>query len=428
MSYYHGLRGLALRPAIKRPLFLHIGLRYSGAFGANKFASFVSIMSAIGVCIGVCALIVVSSVMNGLEDNMKNRVLAVVPHAVVAEKSADAGGQTENAEFAELLEGIDGVRSAAKFAQSQVIIQSHKRIAAVSAYGVDAADYPENDLIRSSMGATRETDRMHLLEKVPFSIILGAGLAHDLDVIPGDSVRVIFPRGARHTPMGRIPAQRLFRVVGTFMVGNDVDSTSALVNLKDFAAVSRMGKKFDGYRVWLDDPFEVDGFIGNLKKSGSDAAVTDWRVEKGELFKAVATEKRMMTLMLFLIIFVAAFNILSSLIMMVMDKTGEIAVLRTIGFKRRDVMGAFMVQGMAACAVGTFFGAAIGLPAAIWFNEITAALGLSGTLVYANLPVLVDPVYVAAIIVCSLALSCLATLYPSYKAAGVMPAEALRYE
>ena len=257
-------------------------------------------------------------------------------------------------------------------------------------------------------------------------MILGASLARSIGVYPGDRVRIISPEGARYTMAGLVPSSRLFRVVCTFQIGSNVDGTTAILRMSDAGRLMRIpAGKFSGYRVWLDDPFDVPRFSPELPEG---YRVSDWRTEKGELFSAVSTEKRMMTLMLFLIIFVAAFNILSSLIMMVMDKRTEIAILRTMGFRPADVMLAFMTEGAVAGIIGALIGTLIGTACAYHINPIMRALGLSSLVRIGSLPVSVSAGTVVLTALGAVCLSLLSTLYPSYRASRVMPAEVLRYE
>ena len=383
---------------IKNPLALYIGLRYSGAFGNNRFASFVSVMSMIGVCLGVAALIVVASVMNGLEDNMKNRVLSVVPHAVV---SGEHGLTEPDEQIVGRIKKIPYVTAVAPVVDVNAIIQSSKKLGAVNILAVNPSEYPENDLLASSL----DNGQFNALARTPYGIILGARLAQELDLVPGEKVRIMFPLGARYSITGRIPAQRLFTYIGSFYLGSEADGSVGLINLEDGQKVMRLGKKFSGYRVWLEDP------------------------EKGPLFQAIAMEKKMMSLMLFLIVFVAVFNILSSLIMTVIDKTREIAIMRTMGLKSRTVMQIFMIEGLWCGFIGTVLGTLLGLPCALYLNQILHFLGVANMFLFGQpLPVLIEPLQIAIIILSSIALTTAATIYPAYKAARILPAEALRYE
>lgn len=403
---------------IKNPLALFIGLRYSGAFGTNKFASFVSIMSMIGVGLGVTALIVVASVMNGLEANMKDRVLSVIPHGIVTN---DLGFITPDRTIMEDLNKISYIKNVAPIIDLNAIIQSRKNLSAINLLAINPEEYPKDDQVASSL----ERDELSNLAKTPYGVILGYRIASDLDLVPGEQIRIIFPLGARYTITGKIPAQRLFTYLGSFSVGADVDHTVGFINLDAAQRVMHLGEKFTGYRVWLNDPFLIERFVQDYTKN----TVIDWRREKGPLFQAIAMEKKMMTLMLFLIVFVAIFNILSSLIMMVMDKTKEIAILRTMGLKSRSVMHIFMIEGLWCGLIGTVLGTLAGMLFSLYLNEILNFLGVARMFLFGQpLPVLIEPLQIISIFMASILLTTVATIYPAYKAAQILPAEALRYE
>ena len=403
-------------------LSVQIGLRYAGAFGANRFASFVSLFSAIGIMLGVAALIIVTSVMGGLENRLKNSVLSVVPHAVIESAS---GPVKEDPGLLRAVSSYPLVRAAAPYTRGEAVIAGAGGVTGAELSGIDPETYPKKDLLYRYL--TRyEPGCLADWKDMPWGVILGASLARSLGVYPGDRVRIISPEGARYTMAGLVPSSRLFSVVCTFQIGSNVDGSTAIVRMSDAGRLMRLpAGSFSGYRVWLKDPFDVSEFSPELP---AGYKVSDWRTEKGELFSAVSTEKRMMTVMLFLIIFVAAFNILSSLIMMVMDKRTEIAILRTMGFRPSDVMLAFMTEGAVAGIIGALIGTLIGTACAYHINPIMRALGLSSLVRIGSLPVSVSAGSVVLTALGAVCLSLLSTLYPSYRASRVMPAEVLRYE
>ena len=371
-------------------LSVQIGLRYAGAFGANRFASFVSLFSAIGIMLGVAALIIVTSVMGGLENRLKNSILSVVPHAVI---ESSVGPVREDSSLLGKISSAPLVRAAAPYTRGEAVIAGAGGVTGAELSGIDPESYPKNDLLYRYL-SRYEPGCLADWKEMGYGVILGASLARSLGVYPGDKVRIISPDGARYTMAGLVPSSRLFTVVCTFQIGSDV-------------------------------PFDVSGFSPKLPEG---YRVSDWRTEKGELFSAVSTEKRMMTVMLFLIIFVAAFNILSSLIMMVMDKRTEIAILRTMGFRPSDVMLAFMTEGAVAGVAGALIGTLIGTACAFHINPIMEVLGLSSLVRISSLPVSVSAGTVVLTALGAVCLSLLSTLYPSYRASRVMPAEVLRYE
>jgi lipoprotein-releasing system permease protein len=411
-----------VKSTIFQPVSLAIGLRYAGARGDNRFASFISLFSTCGIAIGVMALILVSSVMNGFEGQLKNRILGVVPHAIVSGNDGRlANWQALQAPLAQL----PHVQAVAPVVRAEAMVQGRGQLAAVMLQGVDPASYPPHDLLRSSMGE----DRLGTLQAGQFKVILGVSLARKLDVLPGDQVRLLASEGSRYTPMGRTPSQRLFTVSGTFEVGADVDDQVVFVNLEDARRLMRYpAGTISGLRLWLDDAFAVDSLASRLPQQG--LMVTDWRQERGELFRAVAMEKHIMALMLVLIIMVAAFNILSALVMVVLDKQGEVAILRTMGMQDSAVLRIFMVQGAWSGFWGALVGALLGITLALFINPLLQLIGLNLYMAAGGvgLPIIVAPLQIVTITLGALAISFLATLYPAYRAAQIRPAEALRYE
>ncbi len=325
-----------MKSLIFQPVSLAIGLRYAGARGDNRFASFISIFSTFGIAIGVLALIVVSSVMNGFEAQLKDRILGVVPHGVITTES----GQLANwQQYQPTVMQLPHVQAAAPFITTEGMVQSPGSLAPIALQGLDPQNYPKQDLLRQTLGNAA----LERLVAGKFNIILGGALAQKLGVMPGDQVRVLVSEGSRFTPMGRVPSQRLFHVVALFDVGSPVDDQIALIHLDDARRLLRyQPENITGWRVWLDNAFQTDDIVKT--KLPSSLVFQDWRQERGELFRAVAMEKHIMSLMLVLIILVAAFNILSALVMVVLDKQGEVAIVRTMGMQSQTVMKIFIVS------------------------------------------------------------------------------------
>ena len=279
-----------MKSLIFQPVSLAIGLRYAGARGDNRFASFISIFSTFGIAIGVLALIVVSSVMNGFEAQLKDRILGVVPHGVITSES----GQLANwQQYQQAVMQLPHVQAAAPFITTEGMVQSPGSLAPIALQGLDPQNYPKQDLLRQTLG----NSALERLVAGKFNIILGGALAQKLGVMPGDKVRVLVSEGSRFTPMGRVPSQRLFHVVALFDVGSPVDDQIALIHLDDARRLLRyQPENVTGWRVWLDDAFQTE----DIAKTALPTSLVfqDWRQERGELFRAVAMEKHIMSLML----------------------------------------------------------------------------------------------------------------------------------
>lgn len=401
---------------------LAIGLRYAGSRRSNRFVSFISLFSTFGIAIGVAALMVVISVMNGFEGQLKGRILGVIPHVVVT----NPAGRIETApEGLPDLARLPHVVAHAPMLDSEGMLQSPGQLTGVSVQGIDPALWPKDDILHAQMLA----GQLSSLQRGEYHIVLGQGVANRLKVSLGDQVRLILTEGTRFTPFGRVPAQRLFTVSGIFGVGADVDSQVALIALGDAQRMLRLpDDTVGGIRLWLDDPFAADEVIKTALPDGLEWQ--DWRRERGELFQAVAMEKRMMGLMLVLIIAVATFNILSALVMVVTDKEGEVAILRTMGMSESGIVKIFMVLGASSGIIGALFGGLAGLGLSLGLNPLLNAVGLNLYMAAggSGLPVIVEPAQVITILLGAVLLSFSATLYPAARAARVKPAEALRHE
>ena len=405
------------------PLSLFIGLRYTRSKRNNRFVSFITLFSTAGITIGVLALITVLSVMNGFEQDLKVRILGAVPHVIVTPKT----NAIDVEKSLSALANDPLVAAVTPFLQADAMVQSKSQIQGAQLQGIDPTSYPQWDVIRQNM----LIGDISLLQPGKYNIIIGQSMARSLNVQLGDKIRLISTKGSVFTPMGRVPSQRKFTVVGIYSVGSDVEATQVLVNITDAGKLARLKPSSPmQHRVFVHDPFSVNELAS--RDFFNDFDSMDWQTARGELFQAVKMEKNMIGLLLFLIITVAVFNILSSLVMLVTEKETDVAIMKTLGMNRPTIVQIFIIQGAWTGVLGAMVGGIMGIALAANLNEFMSLIGLN-LLAQASggarlLPVLFDWSQIASIIFGAIALSLLATLYPAFRAANIKPAEALRYE
>ncbi len=346
-----------------QPAALFIGLRYMRGRAADRFGRFVSWLSTIGITLGVMALVTVLSVMNGFERELQNNILGLMPQAILSAKQGSVNPQ----QLPEREAKLNGVTRVAPITTGDVVLQSARSVAVGVMLGIDPA---QNDPLTPYLVNVKQSD----LQAGKYNVILGEQLAGQLGVNRGDKIRVMVPSASQFTPMGRVPSQRLFTVIGTFAANSEVDGYQMLTNIDDASRLMRypLGN-ITGWRLWLDQPLQVDTLSQQTLPPGTQWQ--DWRERKGELFQAVRMEKNMMGLLLSLIVAVAAFNIITSLGMMVMEKQGEVAILQTQGLTPRQIMAVFMVQGASAGIVGALLGAVLGALLASQLNNLMPIIG-----------------------------------------------------
>ncbi|ANI28851.1 outer membrane-specific lipoprotein transporter subunit LolC [Yersinia entomophaga] len=398
-----------------QPVALFIGLRYMRGRASDRFGRFVSWLSTIGITLGVMALITVLSVMNGFERDLQNNILGLMPQALI---TTPKGSIDPEKIPASALKGLSGVSDIVPLTTGEVVLQSPRSVNVGVMLGVNPEQHEP---------LTNSLVNVHLRDLQPgqYNLIMGEKLAGKLGVSRGETIRLMVPSASQFTPMGRIPSQRLFNVIGTFAAGSEVDDYQLLVNQQDASRLMRYpAGNITGWRLFLDQPLQVDSLSQQNLPEGT--VWKDWRERKGELFQAVRMEKNMMGLLLSLIIAVAAFNIITSLGLLVMEKQGEVAILQTQGLTRRQIMLVFMVQGASAGVIGALLGTGLGILLASQLNVLMPVLGL--LLDGAALPVAINPLQVTVIALLAMAIALLSTLYPSWRAAAAQPAEALRYE
>ncbi|MGO3910770.1 lipoprotein-releasing ABC transporter permease subunit LolC [Huaxiibacter chinensis] len=397
-----------------QPVALFIGLRYMRGRAADRFGRFVSWLSTIGITLGVMALVTVLSVMNGFERELQNNILGLMPQAILS----SANGSVNPQQLPESAIKLQGISRVAPLTTGDVVLQSARSVSVGVMLGIDPA---QKDPLTPWLVNVKQTD----LAPGKYNVILGEQLAGQLGVNRGDQLRVMVPSASQFTPMGRLPSQRLFNVIGTFAANSEVDGYQMLVNIQDASRLMRypLGN-ITGWRLWLNEPLKVDELSEQTLPEGTKWQ--DWRERKGYLFQAVRMEKNMMGLLLSLIVAVAAFNIITSLGLMVMEKQGEVAILQTQGLTPRQIMAVFMVQGASAGVIGALLGAVLGVLLASQLNNLMPVIGV--LIDGASLPVAIEPMQVMGIALVAMFIALLSTLYPSWRAAATQPAEALRYE
>lgn len=413
-----------------KPLTFFIGLRYTRAKRRTQFISFITLTSILGIALGVTALITVLSVMNGFEAELRERILGMTSHATVSAVE----GSLENWKSIEpALQRESRVIGWAPFIQGQVMINADSRVSGTLVRGI----VPEYEPRVSEVTERFIAGNLDQLKEGEFGIVLGAELAGYLGAIPGDKVTLITPQ-INATPAGILPRLRRFTVVGVFRVGMyEYDRNLAVIHLGDAAKLFSMGETVSGVRLKLDDLFYAQEVSKDLtEKLDGHYRVMDWTLAHSNFFQAIKTEKRVMFIILLLIVAVAAFNIVSTLVMVVTDKRGDIAILRTQGLSPASVMGIFIVLGAIIGIVGTAMGTAGGVLLAWNVETIVPAIErlfgvqfLAADVYYiSELPSKLIWRDVYQISGMAFLLSLLATLYPAWQASRVNPAEVLRYE
>ena len=411
------------------PVELFVGLRYLRAKRRTRFVSFITLISLLGIALGVAALIVILSVMNGFEGELRGRLLSMSAHGTVT----GAGGTTEDWQrFIDEVASEPGVSAAAPFVQMEGMVQSGPELFAVLVHGVD----PAYEKPLSAEMINMVEGELDVLQPGTRSIILGRILAYDLGARIGDGVVLLIPRPVGDGTLE--PVLERFVLRGVFEAGlQDHDSVLALIHISDAAAIQGLGDAVNSIRFRTDDVMAAPVVARALQERlGDGVSTSDWTIENGSYFRAIRLEKMMMSLILSLIIGVAAFNIVASLVMVVTDKTNDIAVLRTLGMGPDGVVRVFFVQGAMIGWAGVLIGVLLGIvlalnvPVIVPFLEQTLGFQIMPGDVYyvTRIPSELEWQDVAIISVAAFVLTSLATLYPSRRAALVNPAAALRYE
>jgi len=412
-----------------QPLTVFIGLRYLRAKRRNHFISFISLISMGGIALGVTTLITVLSVMNGFERELRERILGMVSHATIQGYDGEFPGWPDIVRDARQHPEVVG---AAPYVEQETMLRA-RRTAGALVRGVDPASEPDvSDVHRLMVDGSLDD-----LRPGEWGVLLGLGLADRLGVRTGDSVTIFAPE-IRATPAGVIPQVRRFTVAGLFEAGvHQYDTALAVIHYQDAQRLFRLGDDISGIRLKLEDMMRARWVARELSTElPGFYRVSDWTQQHANFFRAVQTEKTVMFIILSLIIAVAAFNIISTLVMVVTDKQSDIAILKTMGLGPRRIMGVFMIQGSLIGIIGTGLGVVGGIALALNVESVVGAIEqvlsvefLSAEVYYiSDLPSELrwdDVVRFAGV---SLLLSLLSTIYPAWRAARTEPVEALRYE
>ncbi len=410
------------------PVF--IGLRYTRAKRRNHFISFISLIAMLGIVLGVWALITVLSIMNGFEGELRDRILGVASHVTI---TGAEGGIRDWQDISSRVERSSEVAGVAPYVMGQGMLSKGNEVAGTIVRGV----LPEEESTVSDIGASMESGSLESLQSGEYRVVVGSALARSLGLDIGSKVILVAPKG-RITAAGMLPRLRRFTVSGIFEIGMyEYDSGLALIHLDDAGRLYQAEGGVTGLRLKLANVFDAPLVRNSLAQSLPPGYyVSDWTREHSNFFRALKIEKRVMFIILFLIVAVAAFNIVSTLVMVVTDKQSDIAILRTLGMRPRGIMGIFIIQGMVVGVVGTLAGGAAGIVTALNIETLVPFLeNLIGfqffpadVYVISEFPADMEWNDVIVVMLASLGMSALATLYPASRASRTQPAEALRYE
>ena len=409
---------------------LFVGLRYSFSRKRNRFASVIALVSMLGMVLGVASLITVLAIMNGFAGELRGRILSLVPHGYVA--PADQGSLSDWPALASTLEAQPQILAVAPYISDKVILAGPGQLRGAVLTAID----PTLEAGVSGVGAAMVHGSLDDLDAEPFSVVLGISLARVLGVSPGDSVEVTIPR-LTVTPLGTFPRSKRLRVAGLFQINAQPDGHQAYVSLRTGQRLFAAGDGVDGLQLRTADLLSAPRQLAALAPALSpELVVRDWSQTQGSLFRAVKMEKIMVGLLLLSVVAVAAFNIVSSLVMSVAEKRGDIAVLRTMGARAGGIMGIFVAHGLGLAAAGIGSGTLLGLLLASNIAAVTARLeGWLGVKLFdpavyfiSELPAELLWQDVLWVVAAALLLSLAATLYPAWRAARIAPAEVLRYE
>jgi lipoprotein-releasing system permease protein len=409
-----------------------IGTRHLRSTHRRGFVSFVALISVLGLTLGVAVLIVVLSVMNGFERELRTRILSVTSHATLM---GVTGALHDWRTIQKVAQARPDVTAAAPYIEAQGLLMNGRRVKGAVVRGV----LPEEEARTTGLGQRLTAGKLSDLEPGGYTIILGAALAKDLGLHVGDNLILIAPEGTA-TPIGVMPRTKTFRVTGTFQSGMfEFDSSLALIHMRDAALLYHMGDDVTGIRLNVADLMRAPSIVRQVALSlegDSEYYVSDWTGTHVNFFRAIQTTKTMMFIILLMIVGVAAFNIVSTLVMIVKEKQSDIAILRTLGAGPRNILGVFAIQGVVIGLAGTIFGAGLGVLVSHNIESIVRGLErlfstqfLDASVYFmSDLPAYVEGVDVLQVCSVAFVLCAVATLYPAWRASRTQPAEALRHD
>ncbi|MEO8223242.1 MAG: lipoprotein-releasing ABC transporter permease subunit [Gammaproteobacteria bacterium] len=413
-----------------RPYELAIAVRHVRSRNKNRFISFISIISMAGIALAVAVLIVVLSVMNGFESEVRHRILQIVAHASITGLD---GRISDWASLSAVAVRDPGVKAVARFVDGQAMLVGPARIRGVQLRGVD----PPRELETSALGSLMVDGSLEALKAGGFGIVIGRTLAEELGVKVGDPLVMLVSQGIT-TPAGVVPRMRRFRVTGIFYAGMyEFDRALVFVHIADAQRLLRLGEDVSGVRLAVRDPLRAPAVVRAVADAwGGGVYVTDWTREHGNFFRSIQLTRSIIFVILLLVVGVAAFNIVSTLVMVVRDKRGEIAILRTLGAAPAAILAVFILQGAIVGVVGTVVGVVVGVlgawnvsAIAVLVERVTGFQFLAPDVYFiSELPSLLLWTDVWQIAGIALVLSLVSTIYPAWRGAITAPAEVLRYE
>ena len=412
---------------------LYIGSRYASLRSRNLLVGFISLLSILGLALGVAVLITVLSVMNGFDRELRQRILALVPHlTVTSSRDQFFFSEEEWQPWLETIRNTPSVRATAPWMELQGMLLANGKTKGILVNAVDPVREQEVSIIDAFISG----EGLEALRPGEYGIVIGTGLADLLGVETGDRVTLISTY-VPITPMGEFSRKRAFTIRGIFDVGSQLDSNLALIHLADAQRLYRLDSRIHGYRIQIDDLFDAYSVSENLRADLPEGfSYTDWTYNYGNIYENIRVSKTLVGLLLTLLVGVAAFNVVVSLIMVVRDKQGDIAILRTMGTTLGTIRQIFLVQGFIIGLIGTLLGVVLGIAFALVAGDLVAGLEsllgtrfLNSSIYPVNyLPTEIRAIDIALVAALALLLSLLATLYPAARAASVRPAEILRYE